>query len=68
MKSLRCVCGRVLTAENGEALLAEVERHLHEVLAHAELIRHGTDLERTPLPGRDATDMQAIAAEAKEEK
>ena len=34
MKSLRCICGRVLTAETGDALLAEVERHLDEMLTH----------------------------------
>ncbi len=60
MKTLRCVCGRVLTAENGEALLAEVERHLDEMLTHAELIRHGTDLETH----RE----KSIALETKEER
>ena len=59
VNSLRCVCGRVLTAETGEALLTEVERHLDELLVHARLIERGADLEthrETP-----------IADEAKEE-
>ncbi len=60
MNSLRCVCGRLLTAETGEALLTEVERHLDELLVHARLIERVTDLETH----REKT----IADEAKEER
>jgi len=38
VKSLRCVCGHVLSAQSGAALLHEVERHLDQMLAHAELL------------------------------
>jgi hypothetical protein len=41
MKSLRCICGRVLTAETGDALFAEVERHLDEMLTHARFLQLG---------------------------
>ena len=56
MKSLRCICGRVLTAETGDALFAEVERHLDEMLTHARLTERTTDLERSRIADRGETD------------
>jgi hypothetical protein len=47
MKSLRCICGRVLTAETGEALLTEVERHLDEMLTHCFLELAGREAQRS---------------------
>jgi hypothetical protein len=60
MKSLRCVCGRVLTAGNGESLFAEVERHLDEVLIHARLIERDSD--------RETQREKSIGLETKEER
>lgn len=64
MKSLRCVCGRDLTAKNGDALLAEVERHLDEVLIHAQLAKQNTGREL----GRGKKATAPIVVDTKEER
>ncbi len=44
MPSLDCVCGRRLAGETEEELLEEVERHVREVVLHAELLAAGDDV------------------------